>query len=414
VERHERTMKTLRWEGYYLPKNWIQFVLFLSFLIASAVRWNYSLPEEANSLLEEANSFPEEANVSSVGRNYFLPANVSFAERNYSLPKEANVTSVGRNSFLPVKYGFVHMARSGGSVINHLLALKYERVCGNKGYSHNENKINENRRRRYSNLTALDIANQKKRTSKTLHRANRNEKRIRKYAGRTAFTIANRNENRRRKKKRLSNSTHRANALAIANQKGSGSRSVREVFDGKSLSEALQRGFDDCDYIAMEVESNTWRKLAGHLHRPLELHIPCREPIDHLMSMCAFQYKNFHCDVTNKELQIQVDDCIFHNLNRFSMDMAPSPNVTMKCFSSPSKIDDYIEYMGKTLQKKQIQGEYFDMISNKWPRHKETECIRENVNKGLRKRLEKILLNHKSQYFKYCKDCIGSENDLLR
>jgi len=357
---NQRTMKTLRWEGYFIPKKWIQFVLFLSFLIASAV-W------KKNSLLEEANSFPEEANATSVGRNYFLrnysgnslpkEVNVSSVGRNYSLPKEASVSSVVRNSVLPVKYGFVHMARSGGSVLNHLLALKYERVCGNKGYSYNENAKNEKARRKRSegsadlNLTALAIANQKK---------------------------------------RFSNSTHRQNTPDIM----------------------IKRGFDKCDYIAMEVPSTLWRKIIDR-HRPLEMHIPCRDPIDHLMSMCAFRYKHFHCDVTNKELQIQVDGCIQDVLERFSMDMAPSPNFTMKCFSSPSKIDGYIEYMGKKLQKKQIQDEYF-VPFNKWLRHKETECIWEKANTGLRKRLEELLMNHKSQYFKYCKDCIGSEHDLLR
>jgi len=263
-----------------------------------------------------------------------------------------------------VTYGLVHMARSGGSVINHKLALKYERVCGNKGSSYNAYEQNEKKRLHPpKKLTGVKMEK-----VKTLRHANK---------------------------------------------------------IGTKHKEKLQiQGFDDCDYIAMEDPAVTWQLHMGDLHRPLELHVPCRDPIDHLMSMCAFRNQNFRCNVSNKELQIQVDGCILHNLNRFSIDMAPSPNFTMKCFSSPSKIDSYIEYMGERLQKKRIQGEYFDVTSNKFTRHKETECIWKKANEGVRIRLEEIIFNHTStyvgpkqvlsKYFKYCKYCIGSENDLLR
>jgi len=264
----------------------------------------------------------------------------------------SNVPSVGWTASL-VTYGLVHMARSGGSAINRIFALKYERVCGNKGYSYNAYEINE-RKRLTPPLNYTDIQI----TTKIM------------------------------------------------------TRHVNKT--GKKIKEdAYKVGFDDCDYIAMEQKAGMWQEHMGNLHRPLELHVPCRDPIDHLMSMCAFNHREFRCNVSNKELQKQVNACTNNFLGRFSIDMALSPNFTMKCFSSPSKIDDYIEYMGETLQKRRIQGEYFDITSNKFERHKETECIWEKVNEGVRRKLEEMIINH-HEYFKYCKNCIGSENDLLR
>eukprot|EP00588_Corethron_pennatum_P015235 CAMPEP_0194275458 /NCGR_PEP_ID=MMETSP0169-20130528/8290_1 /TAXON_ID=218684 /ORGANISM="Corethron pennatum, Strain L29A3" /LENGTH=172 /DNA_ID=CAMNT_0039018929 /DNA_START=117 /DNA_END=632 /DNA_ORIENTATION=- len=36
-----------------------------------------------------------------------------------------------------VTYGLLHMGKTGGSTINTELAIRYERVCGNKGHSQN-------------------------------------------------------------------------------------------------------------------------------------------------------------------------------------------------------------------------------------------------------------------------------------
>lgn len=47
-----------------------------------------------------------------------------------------------------VVYGHVRMTKTAGTEINAELALRAERVCGNKGYSLNayqENRINERR-----------------------------------------------------------------------------------------------------------------------------------------------------------------------------------------------------------------------------------------------------------------------------
>jgi hypothetical protein len=42
-----------------------------------------------------------------------------------------------------VVYGMVHMAKTSGTEINGELAMRFERVCGNKGYSYDFYSLNE-------------------------------------------------------------------------------------------------------------------------------------------------------------------------------------------------------------------------------------------------------------------------------
>ena len=49
-------------------------------------------------------------------------------------PKHANVT--GGYVRPNVIYGHVHIAKAGGTTLNGILANKFERVCGHKGYSY--------------------------------------------------------------------------------------------------------------------------------------------------------------------------------------------------------------------------------------------------------------------------------------
>ena len=40
-------------------------------------------------------------------------------------------------------YGHIHVAKTGGTELNGLLASRYERVCGNKGYSYDFYGVNK-------------------------------------------------------------------------------------------------------------------------------------------------------------------------------------------------------------------------------------------------------------------------------
>lgn len=243
-------------------------------------------------------------------------------EVNVSAIDEVHVSTVVENLSKSVAYGLVNMAMGGGTAINRILSVKYERVCGSQGTSYH------------------------------------------------AF------------------------------------RREDEIIPDTMY----ETGFEDCDYIAMEVPQIEWKKEVK-LDRPVELHIPCRDPIDHLMSMCALMQKYFKCrNISDEELIIQVDGCLSSSLERFHINMAPSPDFTMKCFSATSKMDDYIKYMGKTLQPKRIQGKMKGISPRK---NAGEECIYKTWNEDVKIKVEEILINQTSYYFQYCKECIGSENDLL-
>ncbi|EJK57382.1 hypothetical protein THAOC_22578, partial [Thalassiosira oceanica] len=60
-------------------------------------------------------------------------------------------------------------------------------------------------------------------------------------------------------------------------------------------------GFEDCDYISQEKEYGFWHEQFpnGKLHGvPVELHVPCRDPLDHLLSQCNFrkETRRLPCD----------------------------------------------------------------------------------------------------------------------
>merc|ERR1711957_962808 len=44
--------------------------------------------------------------------------------------------------------------------------------------------------------------------------------------------------------------------------------------------------FHDYDYIANEVGAQFWNNALRDWYRSLELHIPCRDPVDLFLSMC--------------------------------------------------------------------------------------------------------------------------------
>jgi len=287
---------------------------------------------------------------------------------------EVNVSAVALKPWpLPVTYGLVNIPGSGGSIINRILALKYERVCG-KANSYNAYRQNDFQRQR-------DISG---------------------YLDGWGFSLPKYNPVLRQKMAKQKLAMERRN------------RKKRfELFDNTRHLSNIE--FDDCDYVAIELpskllkkESKLWKENLHGLGGPVELHIPCRSPIDLLMSMCAYKKKEFLCDVPDRELNIQIHDCM-SLLNKFSMDF--SSDFTTKCFRSTARMDDYIEHMGKTLQKKRVQGVYFDRIPALWPHNKNTECIREKANENIKKKVRRMMTNY--SYVKYCIECIGSENDLL-
>lgn len=119
-------------------------------------------------------------------------------------------------------YGHLHMAKTAGTSVNVNFSLTFERVCGHKGYSYD---------------------------------AWRTNLRVRKAGG---------------------NVSNQTDLLALV--PGLGAYSRARVHE--SLMDEI--GFEDCDWISHETAYPFWTRFQV----PLELHVPCRDPIDHLLSQC--------------------------------------------------------------------------------------------------------------------------------
>lgn len=241
-------------------------------------------------------------------------------------------------------YGHLHMAKTAGTSLNLLLAARYERVCGHKGYSYDA--FQENKRR------------QTKATG----------------AGSTKKDI------------------------------------IEKVYPGFSRSRVPDQvmkeiGFENCDYVSHEIGWEFWPTFFQQWYRPLELHVPCRDPIEHLMSMCNYKKRKFRCDAP---LTREIQSCLLQ-MSRFSLRLVHDyRNITTRCFRSDA-VNEYVLYMESILQKKQLPARYVFKATNR-PHIREEECIWRNHS--IRHQVQRFLLSS-FEYYKYCHECIGSSKDLL-
>jgi len=185
--------------------------------------------------------------------------------------------------------------------------------------------------------------------------------------------------------------------------------SMSKIHDGYSRGRVhpsimTEIGYEDCDYISHETGWQFWPETFQKWRVPIELHIPCRDPISHLMSMCNFRHRKFNC--TN-DLEGEIKRCLL-KMNRFSSKLTTDyTNIIPKCFPA-QEIDEYTEYMAYKLQKKKFPVEYIFRPSNA-PRSVENECIwSNNTAVSFAKRYLGDM-----EYYKYCASCLGSERDLL-
>ena len=244
------------------------------------------------------------------------------------------------------------MAKTAGTEINVVLSLKFERVCGHKGYSYDATQTNE----RWKNW-------KNNRSGANLHRYQAND------------------------------------AYSQLDSQYSRARVPFEVM--------TEIGFDDCDYISLEETAMSWfeRELPPI---PIELHVPCRNPIDHLLSMCNFYGREFSClSMSNESIDRQIESCnVF--LDRFDYNLSQLPRASLRCFK-PIPIEPYVEYMSRFLQRKRFEATLSHRDTNN-PRIKSNECLWHNAT----------LMNHvkermklRYQYYDFCESCIGSSSELL-
>ena len=258
----------------------------------------------------------------------------------------------------PVVYGLLHVTETSGTDINGELANHFERVCGDHGYSYDAVKTNQRFRQQLQN----------------------NEE-----GGVTSNAV-------------LQGDT--VSAYFGHNNRGSPPR--------KWMNEI---GYEDCDFIAMETHARTWANLASELSSsssPLEIHVPCREPLDHIMAQCHHYHHTFDCGA--EDLEAELLQCQKDLHGRFKHYLERTPDLSPKCFDAlaPAK---YIHYMGSILQPRRVQVNYFPRdVSHTQERQKDKECIwqqPQDVQDQVRQKIVELF-----PYYQFCDSCMGSELEL--
>jgi hypothetical protein len=301
------------------------------------------------------------------------------------------------HSSTTITYGHVHMAKTGGTTLNGELAVKYERICGHKGYSWDAIATNQRVQELQESL---------------------NQPGLGLYQLQDSYNTLHKGYNRGR----------------------------------VPPSVMWEMGFHNCDWIS--IEDPGWTAWRDYVHVPdLELHVPCRDPIDHLLSQCHYKKKNFVCepyennhekmhpgrnlggvgespvplrreplpkkkrsdpiqtrnpsDVHNLTLEEQIEGCMV-GIHRFDHRLHQVTN-NIKCFDY-SKQSQYIQYMDQRLQRRRVTGDYVYRASDR-TREKEPECLLK-ASPQLQDRVRTILLE-KYDYYQFCDQCTGSDMDLL-
>lgn len=314
-----------------------------------------------------------------------------------SIRKNTNKSNINSNMNSPTStsntiYGHVHIPKTGGSNLNGLMAAKYDNVCGNKGYSYDAYQFNVRAKRDGITETGKNI-----------------------------------------------------DSVSLAN-KG-------QTFDrGKPGSGVVEEiGFEDCDYISYETKWSTWPRITNDLelakyNMTLELHVPCREHIEHLLSMGNHIGRRFNCELatanengfqssinhvymmrkkkfkqrfTSKsylfyknQIQIQKHE---HNHKQNHPNTTYSSNnsnesINLKCFK-PLPLDPYLKYMGQQgrLRHRRFESSYVMRTTNK-KRNIDTECMWKQSPEFL-ERVRQYLVEA-YPYNAFCDECMGSNNEL--
>jgi hypothetical protein len=241
-----------------------------------------------------------------------------------------------------VIFGHLHIAKTAGSEINGALSNHFERICGNKGYSYDAFQTNV----RFHANPAGDIS-------------------------------------------------YDAHDLVSNQFEGQNRGKVP-----KSVMDEI--GFEDCDYISYEGPWQFWLNFSMW---DMELHIPCRDPIEHLMSQCNFFKRQFNCRALN--LETETAKCLMHR-SRFSFKLARRQSIALKCFD-PMPPESYLDYISTKLERKRIESDYVHRDTNHI-RNREMECIWNDAT--IANRVRDILMEN-YDYYNFCEQCLGSDHDLL-
>lgn len=150
-----------------------------------------------------------------------------------------------------------------------------------------------------------------------------------------------------------------------------------------------------------------WYQFDNFHNIPMELHLPCRDPLEHLMSQCNHKKIQFDCDSSNDGVVQSVKKCLV-GMNRFKKNLGKMDNINLKCYDFEQQFTSYMDYIASRLQRRRFVSEYKPRETNRL-RDREHECLWKDAK--LKDFVENYLVKN-VQYYKYCKLCLGSVNDI--
>ena len=158
----------------------------------------------------------------------------------------------------PVVFGHMHISKTGGTTLNGNLSVLFERVCGHRGYSYDAYQANERFKKHGDEVNAPQ------------------------------------------------------------------NDSIAKAFKGFSrirvpLKIREEIGFEDCDWISQALTRTAdnprsdWR-FWGRFESwdlPVQLHVPCRDPVDHLLSQCNHRQVKFSCTGNALDVLKHAKACLY-------------------------------------------------------------------------------------------------------
>ena len=152
---------------------------------------------------------------------------------------------------------------------------------------------------------------------------------------------------------------------------------------------------------------------------PMELHVPCRDPIDHLMSQCnyaedtgynanKFNKQDLACDAeTDEEFFASVRSCFVWLDERYNQDL--EKHFDVKCYDYKNQFGGYIDYLSEKLVNRRFETEEYVRRETNDPRDKENECIWKRPD--LLEKTRKYLIEN-VDYYRFCDKCLGTEDEI--
>ena len=147
----------------------------------------------------------------------------------------------------------------------------------------------------------------------------------------------------------------------------------------------------------------------------MELHVPCRNPVDHLMSQCNYlgKVKALQCvGLSDEEFFNVIHECMIFQY-RFSKHLLNSnrSSFTVKCFDFRQQFTTYIDHMAGILQHRRFESTPYVKRETNKARNKSSECIWED--KRMYAKAEAHLIE-KYDYYQFCDKCMGSVDEITR